>query len=231
MRFSMRRAASGMIGLLLLVEMAWPTSAFARFHPMRHPLPMRHGPARALHLSPRLTTAFRRLDVRSIELFRPARFSLSSFPYMTRELLHYGGYGSYGGYYPFGGLGLYGAGGGDGGEGETTTIIFQPRAEPPNRVDALGLPNRNGTLDWPLALRVLPQTWEQRRQIDMLVQLAASQTTRQGRVDSDLAQTVAHTVDRLRAALLAKQNIFATITFHDAEYFLDQIEKAVKARE
>ena len=71
------------------------------------------------------------------------------FPYITARMLAYGGYG--GGYAGYGGYSDYISTNGQG--YWTDTVITKQPPQPPNLVDALGLPNHNGMLDWPLGLQ------------------------------------------------------------------------------
>src|SRR5262249_51544376 len=73
-----------------------------------------------------------------------------------------------------------------------------------NTLDALGVPTRDGKLNWPLGLRILPPGEEVeplRRQIDALVKKAAEYSA-EGRPDPRLIEEARQAVDELRGLLL-----------------------------
>jgi hypothetical protein len=167
----------------------------------------------------------------------PFHHGYGSFPYGGYMMGGYGmmsGYGGYGGGYGgygggYGGGG-YGGGGGGGAPASPTVVLVTTPApqgqEPINYFDALGLPNRDGHLDWPLGLRVLPpgpQTREIRQHIEELLQQGA-----QG--NAQAAEETGKALGKLRQylAAAADNGKLAPNTIDEARQFLGRLDDVVK---
>jgi hypothetical protein len=100
-----------------------------------------------------------------------------------------------------------------------------------NVLDAMGLPNAEGQLDWPLGLRILPpdeKTVLLRNQIDALLGMAARQST-QGPVNPKLLQEAGKAVNELHGLLRDKKIAFeASYTYNEADRFLDKLSHGLK---
>jgi hypothetical protein len=140
------------------------------------------------------------------------------------------GYGGYGGY---GGSGGYGGGYGGGASmtaSDSIPVVMStmPTEQGPNVFDALGLPSRNGHIDWPLGLRVLspgPESRELRRQIEGQLQAAAS-----GGSSPQLIAETGRTVGKLRGLLadLDARDRLAPNTAAEATAFLKHLDDVLK---
>lgn len=137
-------------------------------------------------------------------------------------------------------MGSYGSGYGSGyGGGSGGGSAFQPpimapavfstaaEEEPNTSLDALGLPNSGGHLDWPLGLRVLAPGLEARalrQQTDQLLQTAALASTT-GQVNPRVIKETSQTVQRLRRMLSHEGSAcLASATTAEAQQFLDKLE-------
>ena len=154
----------------------------------------------------------------------------------------YGGGGYGGGGYGGGGStsqpSSSGYGSSSGGYGSSSTP-FNPYAIPASTagqeassplINALGLPVAGGRVSWPLGLRVLTpaaKTEALRRQLDGLVQLAASSSN--GQADPAAPSTATDVPPRNSGASCQKQGSAAMSTHRDAMDFLDRIETAFLA--
>jgi hypothetical protein len=118
-----------------------------------------------------------------------------------------------------------------GGTVSVTTGDRQQGAEKVNNLDALGLPNQNGRLSWPLALRILPpdeETLTLRNQIDALVEEAAAQAVK-GKVTPRIRAEATRAVGRLHELLHNEKSAFtSSFTYDEADRFLDQLANGLK---
>jgi hypothetical protein len=97
---------------------------------------------------------------------------------------------------------------------------------------ALGVPNSGGHLSWPLGLRILPpaeETRDLRQQLDGLVQLLAVQAAG-GQVNANALQEATRLVDRLHTLLRDRRDALrSSVTYDEAESFLNRLESTLKA--
>ncbi|HKB35524.1 MAG TPA: hypothetical protein VKD72_03660, partial [Gemmataceae bacterium] len=94
--------------------------------------------------------------------------------------------------------------------GATLSSLQTARLTSSNVLDAMGLPNGGGRLDWPLGLRILPpgeKTVVLRNQIDALLGMAARQSA-QGPVSPKLLQEASQAVNELHSLLREKRLAF-----------------------
>jgi hypothetical protein len=102
-----------------------------------------------------------------------------------------------------------------------------------NLFDALGVPNDGSRLTWPLGLRILPPATESQtrlRQIDALVQLMAKQATAGGQVSANTLQEARRAAEQLHALLRDRKDALTSAnTFNEADRFLTQLERGLKA--
>jgi hypothetical protein len=97
-------------------------------------------------------------------------------------------------------------------------------------LDALGLPNDEGRLSWPLGLRVLgpaQEMQEVRLRIDSLLQAAVSQGASNSAAPGVLEE-MDRAVARMRALLRDNGDGLAEATQHETRRFLGQLKRAVK---
>jgi hypothetical protein len=196
--------------------------------------------------SPRTGRGLSLSDQLALAYLRNAAFGMN--PYSN---LYGGGYGGSGNGYGGGSGGYGGGGGGYGGSGGsnsrnsgTTSQDYaatsgnQEQAygsqttQQKNAVEmgtvltALGVPNKDGHLDWPLALRFLrpdEETRELRQQIDTLVQVLASQQA----ASNPNARYVHQTriaLNKLRSLMDRERHSLTSGTYKEAERFLDKLE-------
>jgi hypothetical protein len=112
---------------------------------------------------------------------------------------------------------------------------YAPAQTEPRAVKAgplVGLLNGEGTLDWPLALRILPpgpETRDLRRQIDARAAEVQRQATA-GPVDPGLLKEMSRDVDRLREMLADKADRLSLPeqSKTDARQFLRKLRDALK---
>ena len=100
-----------------------------------------------------------------------------------------------------------------------------------NVLDAMGVPNTNGRLDWPLGLRILPpgeKAEELRKQIEALLRMAANQSP-EGKVSPQVLQETANAVEELHDMLRKKKSAFeASYTYNEADHFLDKLAQGLR---
>jgi hypothetical protein len=115
--------------------------------------------------------------------------------------------------------------------GATLTSLQMAKSVASNVLDAMGLPNAGGRLDWPLGLRILPpgeKTVLLRNQIDALLGMAAIQSAR-GPVNPKLLQEASKAVNELHSLLREKRTAFeASFTYNEADRFLDKLAHGLK---
>ena len=115
--------------------------------------------------------------------------------------------------------------------GATLSSLQTAKIESSNVLDAMGLPNGGGRLEWPLGLRILPpdeRTVVLRNQIDALLGMAARQSA-QGPVSPKLLQEASQAVNELHRLLREKQTAFeASFTYNEADRFLDKLAHGLK---
>jgi hypothetical protein len=95
---------------------------------------------------------------------------------------------------------------------------------------AMGLPNRNGHLDWPLGLVALPgeQSHRLRQQVEAAVTvLANAKQTR----NSPLVEEAKSALERLQSLTESNRLSMTPGTFRDAEEFLGQVDHALRVFE
>jgi hypothetical protein len=154
----------------------------------------------------------------------------------------YGGYGGYGGGYGSGGYG-YGGGSGYGGYSGGTQIVGvgadrgagQGQEELSGEektvrrlLSAAGVPHEDGKLQWPVALRVLPDTAPLRQRIESLVKEGATQSA-VGAVNARVNLDLAAAVDALRDLMdREREERFSlpNATYEEAEKFLAGLKGA-----
>jgi hypothetical protein len=104
-------------------------------------------------------------------------------------------------------------------------------SRPVSVLDTLGVPVKEGRLDWPLGLRILPPSAETaalRQQIEALLQAAASQSVA-GHVRSGTLVKAALAVDRLHRLLRRERAaITSTYTYLEADRFLTRLASGLK---
>jgi hypothetical protein len=107
----------------------------------------------------------------------------------------------------------------------------QQTVEKANHLNALGLPNQDGRLKWPLALRILPpdaETLALRNQIDALVGEAAAQAVK-GKATPRIREEAIHAVGRLHELLHNEKSAFtSSYTYDEADRFLDQLANVLR---
>jgi hypothetical protein len=100
-----------------------------------------------------------------------------------------------------------------------------------NVLDAMGVPNTDGRLDWPLGLRILPpgeKTEVLRKQIEALLRMAANHA-RDGKVSPQVLQEASNAIAELHDVLHEKKGAFsASYTYDEADRFLDKLAKGLK---
>ena len=115
--------------------------------------------------------------------------------------------------------------------GATLASLQSAKIESSNVLDAMGLPNAGGRLDWPLGLRILPpgeKTVVLRNQIDALLGMAAIQSA-QGPVNPKLLHEASKAVNELHSLLRDKRMAFeASFTYNEADRFLDKLAHGLK---
>jgi hypothetical protein len=90
----------------------------------------------------------------------------------------------------------------------------------------LGLPTKNGHLDWPIALDALPHSEDARRQVESaMVALAAYK----GNANAGLVDEAKRSLDRLRDLVYSNRYSMTAGTRKEADRFLDKLESALKA--
>jgi hypothetical protein len=151
----------------------------------------------------------------------------------------YGGY-PYGGYgynpWLYGMMGGYGGGGGGGGGGPVVggqggiEAPMPPQKGDSPALEALGLPNAGGRLDWPLGFRLLPRNSEARvwqQQLDNLLPTAVAQAG-EGQVNPQTVAEIKRSLDNLSDLLRSRAPDMPRDTAVQAERFLQQLNAAVK---
>jgi hypothetical protein len=100
-----------------------------------------------------------------------------------------------------------------------------------NVLDAMGVPNTDGRLDWPLGLRILPpgeKAGVLRKQIDALLRMASNQAP-DGKVSPQVLQEASDAIEELHDMLHQKKGAFsASYTYDEADRFLDKLAKGLK---
>jgi hypothetical protein len=98
-------------------------------------------------------------------------------------------------------------------------------------LDALGVPNEDGKLSWPLGLRILPPQAESRplrQQIDALLGLAASQAL-SGQANPRIVASAGRAVDQLHQLLRSKRELIPSAhSYEEADSFLKKLAKGMK---
>jgi len=147
--------------------------------------------------------------------------------------------GTAGGTGNYGGAGSYG--GGTGGDpyaqdyakkGDASTVAKrEPARDPAGKLlSALGVPNDDGKLTWPLGLRVLlPQAKceEYQDRIETLLQAAAEQQ-QNGRVNANLLDEASGAVEGLAGMLRTRQANMVPETYNAADQYLGKLRHAIK---
>jgi hypothetical protein len=98
-------------------------------------------------------------------------------------------------------------------------------------LDAYGLPNDNGSLAWPLGLRILPPAAESSlllRQINVLLPSVAAQSL-SSTVDKHQLRNLSRSLERLHGLLAARSTDLPHFTAAEAQRFLQQVDEAVKS--
>jgi len=131
-------------------------------------------------------------------------FMLTSNPYASAVLSRAGagaGYSSYGGYSPMMG---YGGGMAQGSYGNQSGNYANQQQQPASQVsgeDAMGYDKTRdkGQLDWPLALRILPdpETGDLRKEVETLLQAARGQANSGSKVQQQLIGKAERDINRL----------------------------------
>jgi len=107
----------------------------------------------------------------------------------------------------------------------------EPTKDPAGKLlSALGVPNDDGKLTWPLGLRVLlPQSKceEYQDRIETLLQTAAEQQ-QNGRVNANLLDEAAGAVEGLQGMLKTRQSNMMPETYGAAEQYLGKLRHAIK---
>src|SRR5262249_848079 len=129
---------------------------------------------------------------------------LTSNPYASAVLSRAGagaGYSSYGGYSPMMG---YGGGMAQGSYGNQSGNYANQQQQPASQVsgeDAMGYDKTRdkGQLDWPLALRILPdpETGDLRKEVETLLQAARGQANSGSKVQQQLIGKAERDINRL----------------------------------
>ena len=94
---------------------------------------------------------------------------------------------------------------------------------------AAGVPNDQGRIRWPLAVKALPpgpQTLELRRQLEAHLQVLATELLA-GRSDPRLVRAANEIVDTLQARLVDRGYLLASGTYDDGVQFLKKLHKAL----
>jgi hypothetical protein len=98
-------------------------------------------------------------------------------------------------------------------------------------LDAMGVPQADGRLSWPLGLRILPpapKATALRNQIDALLGMAARQSA-EGRVSPNLFREAGNAVNELHGLLRTRKDaIAASSTYNEADRFLDKLVKGLE---
>jgi hypothetical protein len=95
---------------------------------------------------------------------------------------------------------------------------------------AIGVPNSNGQLRWPLALRSMAETDYLREQLDALFFEAAEEAL-DGLVNQRLLHEIDRAVDKLRTLVKRDREErfrFSETAYEDAERFLDYLKDATR---
>ena len=95
---------------------------------------------------------------------------------------------------------------------------------------AAGLPNRDGHLSWPLALRMLRpdgETRDLRRQIDTLVQGLAAQRLA-SEPSSGFIQEAEVALEKLRLLAERERHSFSSRSYREVEHFLAMLDGFLK---
>jgi hypothetical protein len=135
-----------------------------------------------------------------------------------------GGYGGSGGY--------YGGGGGGGSPTQTQAPVVYAMPQEPNpaanAMSALGIPNTNGQIDWPLGLRVLKMEGQKLKlAVNSEVQQVASQAAA-GQADAQLLQRLARQMKQLRGLVIDSEGIVSRTAVDESRQFLDNLADALQ---
>lgn len=149
----------------------------------------------------------------------------------------YGGYGSggYGSGGYGGGYGGYGSVGSDSGQWVADYLAqvkaADQAAKAPTLFTAFGLPSRDGRLQWPLGVRLLPSTGEAARlrdQVDLLTEAAFGQKAQNGSADASLVRKTSRAIGDLRHQLAGRSSAMPLATYEDAQSFLRRLQDTVE---
>lgn len=99
-------------------------------------------------------------------------------------------------------------------------------------LQALGVPNTKGQIQWPLGLRVLSpggETQHLRQQLDVLAQVLANQATH-GQVSPQVLKEATRSVNKLRQLLRVseEQKGMVLFTYNEATQFLDHLTNGLE---
>jgi hypothetical protein len=95
---------------------------------------------------------------------------------------------------------------------------------------ALGLPNKDGHLDWPLGLRLLRPDEDVRglrQQIDALIQVVATSSSA-GSTNSGYVPEGQRAVEKLRFLMENERHSLSSGTYNEADRFLSKLESSFK---
>ncbi len=232
-------------GLLTLSFMVSPSLAWAQPTPARpNPAPARPAsgtpnaaPAQPAQPVPGARNPARQHGIQ-LSIFNPmapqtmTQYMPMPYPY-PMPMPSYGsgmaGYGGQGaGHQAYGGQGA----GYQGNAGGAVPAVLPEEKSLDRVLTASGVPNDNGSLRWPLGLRVVGGSAadDLRQQVQALFQLAAQQA-QAGSIDPALAQELARSVDRLRRLLLRDRDerfSLALTSYEESEHFLAKLDHAQK---
>jgi hypothetical protein len=146
-----------------------------------------------------------------------------------------GGYGGGSGSGSGGGGSSYGSGYGSGygGSGELTapTSGNDTASAEVSPLDLFGIPREGNRMSWPLGLRILPpavQAEALRKQLEVLVRLAAMQVGGGGEVNAGTLEAATEATAQLRDLLRKGGSAaMAEQTYRDARQFLDRVDTAL----
>jgi hypothetical protein len=93
-------------------------------------------------------------------------------------------------------------------------------------MNALGLPNKNGRLEWPLGLTALPgeQSKNLRRQVESVILIGVNSKTTSPR----LIEEARLALERLQSLAQSNRLSMTPGTYKDSEEFLGQLDHALK---
>src|SRR5262249_24036706 len=112
----------------------------------------------------------------------------------------------------------------------STSLASAPAATE-SVLKATGAPTRDGKLDWPLALKVLPGADPLRQKIEGLYDMAAAQAS-SGQLSPSLPLELYRAVEQLQSLLNYDQQdrlTFSTAMYEQSREFLAQLKRAAQA--